>query len=134
MKRTLFFLLVAVFSFNAQAQETNTKEAKAVKLIEMTSGQQFDIMTEPLVNMVPAENQEAFKKELHASTGKLYKQLAAVYTENFTEEELDQILAFYDTPVGEKMVETTPELTKKAMEIGQAWGQELQPMIMKYTN
>ncbi|MCP9199848.1 DUF2059 domain-containing protein [Gramella sp. GC03-9] len=134
MKRTLFFLFIAVISFGAQAQETSTKEAKAIKLIEMTSGQQFDIMTEPLVNMVPEANQEAFKKELKASTGELYKKLATVYTDNFSEEELDQILAFYDTPVGEKMVETTPELTKKAMEIGQAWGQELQPLIMKYTN
>ncbi|MUP46893.1 DUF2059 domain-containing protein [Gramella sp. BOM4] len=134
MKKTLFFLFVAVISFGVQAQETNTKQAKAIKLIEMTSGQQFDIMTEPLVNMVPEANQEAFKKELKASTGELYKKLATVYTDNFSEEELDQILAFYDTPVGEKMVATTPELTKNVMEIGQAWGQELQPLIMKYTN
>lgn len=128
----LICLLFLVIGFQVQAQVGITKEAKAIRLIEMTSGQQFDIMTEPLVKMIPEAKQEAFKKELNASTGDLYKKLAVVYTENFSEEELDQILAFYDTPVGAKMVKTTPELTKRAMEIGQQWGQELQPMVMKY--
>lgn len=133
MKKVIFSLLVALIGFSSYAQEASSLEAKAIKLIELTAGQQFEIMTEPLVNMVPEENQEAFKKELAESTQGLYKKMAAVYTESFTEEELDKILAFYNTPVGEKMVAITPELTKKGMEIGQAWGMELQPLIAKYS-
>ncbi|MDT0644280.1 DUF2059 domain-containing protein [Zunongwangia sp. F363] len=108
-------------------------EDKAVHLIKLTSGQQFEVLAEPMLNMIPEENREAFKKELLASMDDLYTQIAQVYVENFTEEEIDEILAFYDTPVGKKMVETTPELTKKGMEIGQQWGMKLQPMIAKYS-
>lgn len=127
---SLFFLTIGI---TAVSQEGDSFEAKSIKLIKMTAGQQFDIMTEPLLNMIPAENRKEFKKELAASTNGLYKKMAKIYTESFTEEEIDKILAFYNTPVGKKMVEITPELTKKGMEIGQAWGMDLQPLIAKYS-
>lgn len=132
MKKIILSLCILAFSLNVVAQETTALQEKAVKLIKLTAGQQFDIMTEPIVKMIPEENQEAFKKELAESTSSLYLKMAAVYTESFTEKELDEILAFYDTPVGKKMVAITPELTKKGMEIGQAWGMELQPLMAKY--
>lgn len=132
MKKILFTLAFLAISLTSFSQDSNHLEQKAVKLIELTAGQQFDIMTEPIIKMIPEENREAFKKELAKSTEDLYAKLAVVYTESFTEKELDEILAFYDTPVGKKMVAITPELTKKGMEIGQAWGMELQPMMAKY--
>lgn len=132
MKKFIFTLSFLAFSLASFAQQPETFEAKAVKLIKMTAGQQFDIMTEPIVEMVPEKNREAFKKELAASTEGLYKKMAVVYTESFTEKEIDEILEFYATPVGKKMVAITPELTKKGMEIGQAWGMELQPLMAKY--
>ena len=132
MRKLACLVLFVVAGLNLSAQEAGTLEQKAVKLIKLTSGQQFEVMTEPIVKMIPEENREAFKKELNTSMKGLYKKIATVYTESFTEEELDKILAFYDTPVGKKMVEITPELTKKGMEIGQAWGMELQPMMAKY--
>ena len=132
MKKIIFTLSLLAISLSSFAQQDNSFESKAVKLIKLTAGQQFEIMTEPIIKMVPEENREAFKKELAESTDGLYTKMAAVYTESFTEEELDKILAFYATPVGEKMVAVTPELTKKGMEIGQAWGIELQPLMAKY--
>ncbi len=132
MKKIILSLSFLVIGLSSFAQQGNTLEDKAVKLIKLTAGQQFDIMTEPIVKMIPEENRDAFKKELTASTQDLYLKMATVYTESFTEQELDKILAFYDTPVGKKMVAITPELTKKGMEIGQAWGMELQPLMAKY--
>ncbi len=132
MKKTLFTFLLFAISLSAVSQESMSFEDKAIHLIKMTSGQQFDIMADPLVKMVPETNQEAFKKELKQSMESLYSKMAVVYMDTYTEEELNQILAFYDTPIGKKMVATTPEITKRAMEIGQVWGMELQPLIMKY--
>ena len=132
MKKAFFTLLFIAVSLTAVSQENESFQAKAVHLIKMTSGQQFDIMADPLIKMVPEANQEAFKKDLKASMETLYTKMATVYMETFTEDEIDSILAFYDTPVGKKMVATTPEVTKKAMEIGQAWGMELQPLMAKY--
>lgn len=132
MKKLVCLFFLIFIGFQSQAQENKSFQQKAVHLIEMTSGQQFDVMLDPVVKMVPEENREAFKKEMLASLDDIYTRLAQVYMENFTEAEIDQILAFYDTPVGKKMVKVTPQLTKKGMEIGQQWGQELQPIMMKY--
>lgn len=132
MKKALSFLFLIFIGFHSQAQEKTDLHQKAIELIKMTSGQQFDVMLDPIVKMVPEDKRKAFKEEVTTSLESLYGQMAQVYTEEFTEAEIDKILAFYHTPVGEKMREITPELTRKGMEIGQQWGQELQPIMMKY--
>ncbi len=132
MKKLICLSFLMFIGIQLQAQENKDLQEKAVQLIEMTSGQQFDIMLDPIVKMIPEKNREAFKKEMMASLDDIYVKLAKIYTEKFTEAEIDEILAFYQTPVGKKMRAITPELTKKGMEIGQQWGMELQPIMMKY--
>ena len=132
--KKLVFILFVILGTSAFAQQTegDSFQKKAIKLIELTSGQQFEIISEPLVNQISEENREEFKKELKASLQGLYVKLAKIYREEFTEAELDEILAFYDTPVGKKMVETTPKVMEKAMTVGQQWGMELQSIMAKY--
>lgn len=52
-----------------------------------------------------------------------------LYARNFTEEEIDGILAFYKSPVGQALVNKTPELTTQAGQITQARMVKLQPKI-----
>ncbi|MFC6860177.1 DUF2059 domain-containing protein [Zunongwangia atlantica] len=133
MKKLVFILFVILgTSVFAQETEGDAFQKKAIKLIELTSGQQFEVISEPIVNQIPEGNREAFKKELKASLNGLYVKLAEIYREQFTEAELDEILAFYDTPVGKKMVATTPKVMEKAMTVGQQWGMELQSLVAKY--
>jgi hypothetical protein len=47
-------------------------------------------------------------------------QLARVYAEFFSEAELRQIIAFYQSPVGRRLAAVLPELTRRASEIGAA--------------
>ena len=84
--------------------------------------------------MVPQEKRAAFKADIQASMDELYDQLVMVYMDAYTEEEIDAIMAFYNTPVGKKMVAKTPEITQRSMQIGQQWGMKLQPLIRKYSN
>jgi hypothetical protein len=50
-----------------------------------------------------------------------------LYATTYTEEELDGILAFYKSPVGQKMLEKTPELMAKSTEITQQKMRQIQP-------
>ena len=54
-----------------------------------------------------------------------------VYAKHFTNEELDGLIAFYESPVGAKTVRVMPQITREAMQIGQAWGQSLGPTIVE---
>lgn len=130
--KKLIILAAILIGCSMSAQEVSSFEKKTVELIKMTSGQQFEIMMDPLVKMVPEEKQEDFMKELKESTSDLYAEMAKIYMESFTEAEIDKILEFYNTPVGQKMVASLPEITKKGMELGQAWGMKLQPIMTKY--
>src|SRR6201995_2572401 len=52
-----------------------------------------------------------------------------LYASTYTEEDLDGIIAFYKSPIGQKMIEKTPELTSKSTQITQQKMSELQPQL-----
>ncbi len=55
----------------------------------------------------------------------LANDLAGVYARNFTVDELNQLAAFYHSPVGEALVAKTPAITQQSLVIGQAFGQKV---------
>jgi hypothetical protein len=61
--------------------------------------------------------------------------MAKIYAQTFSEDELKQIAAFYRTPAGTKMIEAQPDLTREGMELGQSKVRdhlpELQEMLAK---
>ncbi|MEM8685698.1 MAG: DUF2059 domain-containing protein [Pseudomonadota bacterium] len=66
-----------------------------------------------------------FVAEAKKGIQKVMDDVAVVYAEALSEEELGEIAAFYKSPVGRKMIEIKPEMAQKAMKIGIAWGQEV---------
>ena len=71
----------------------------------------------------------------HLSWENLKDDFIKLYTDAFTEPELKDIYAFYQTPSGKKMVAKMPELTGKGMQLGasrvQANQAELQSMLQQ---
>ncbi len=49
----------------------------------------------------------------------LYKEVADIYAEVFTENELKEIVAFYKTKTGQKTLEKIPEIMQRSMKMGQ---------------
>jgi uncharacterized protein len=52
-----------------------------------------------------------------------------IYAKNFTDEQLDAILAFYRSPAGIALVEKLPTLTTQGMQLAQAKMAILQPQL-----
>jgi hypothetical protein len=67
----------------------------------------------------------------HMSWDSLKEDLITIYADAFTEEELGQVAAFYRTPAGKKVVEKTPELMTKGMELGVRRVQENQAELQQ---
>lgn len=132
MKKITLLAILLFTGFAGFAQADYKQKTK--NLISLSSGAQFDVLIQPLVDMVPEKNRAALKADIKASMDELYDQLAVVYMESYTEEDVDAILAFYNSPVGKKMVSETPAITRKSMQIGQVWGMQLQPLLAKYSN
>jgi uncharacterized protein len=55
----------------------------------------------------------------------LLDQIAVLYAQRLTIDELNEITKFYKSPIGAKFVQMQPELMQQSMELGEAWGQKI---------
>lgn len=60
---------------------------------------------------------------------KLKEDYLTVYADTFTEEEIQGILKFYKSPVGNVFLKKTPDLTKRLMAVTQKQVEKLMPKI-----
>lgn len=63
-----------------------------------------------------------FREEVDRMMPSLLSDIAKTYVEQFTEEELAQLSAFYQSPIGRSLVAKAPTLTSAAAQIGQQYG------------
>ncbi|MES1939482.1 hypothetical protein T5B8_04543 [Salinisphaera sp. T5B8] len=61
----------------------------------------------------------------------LYSVLYPVYEKHFNIFELNQLVEFYQSPVGQKLVRVSPELLTETLALGREWGLSLVPEIME---
>jgi len=57
--------------------------------------------------------------------------LIKVYSDTFTESEIDGIVAFYKSPPGQAMLEKMPQLMQKSMAVGQQLMGDVMPEIQR---
>ncbi|WP_309387329.1 DUF2059 domain-containing protein [Cerasicoccus frondis] len=134
MKKFFLFLFAALFATAAFADDAG-KTAIAKELLEKMSPkatvvESFMSAYEPYMQQIQAMGipEEAVKK-IRAEGLKLANQIAVdpemmekmvkLYTDTFTEQELQDIFNFYQTPTGEKALKQFPILFEKGALIGQ---------------
>ena len=54
----------------------------------------------------------------------LEEPIIAIYDANFSDDEIKQLVAFYQSPVGRKIVIQQPQLTQQSLTLGQSWGEQ----------
>ncbi|MGD1880139.1 MAG: DUF2059 domain-containing protein [Kiloniellaceae bacterium] len=65
--------------------------------------------------------QEEVKTALKESLPLLIEKVAVIYEQVFTEEELDGMLDFYRSPVGQSMIAKMPEMMGQSVQLSQQW-------------
>ncbi|THF49086.1 DUF2059 domain-containing protein [Flavobacterium supellecticarium] len=126
-----FALVLAAQIGMAQTNEAFKKDV--LKVIEVTgSASQMKLAKDQILKMIPKEKQAAFLVEFDASLPSLYDKIAKVYMEEYSHDDIKQILKFYETPVGKKMTDKAGVIAEKNMAASQEWGSSLQGMMMKY--
>jgi hypothetical protein len=63
------------------------------------------------------------------SWAKIEPDYIKLYDDAYTEEQIDGILSFYKSPVGQAMIAKSPELTTKSLQISQGRMQAIQPQL-----
>jgi hypothetical protein len=108
-------------------------KADALKVIEISGAAgPMQMAKEQIMQNIPEAKKTEFSKEFDASLPSLYEKLAVIYMETYTQDEIKEMLKFYNSPLGKKISSSTGELYKKSTAAGQEWGTGLQSMMMKY--
>lgn len=135
MKKHLFTLALLFTTFYVSAQTNEAFKQDTQKLIGIVSEPMFDTMIKPLKSMIPQEKFPDAEKEIKNAMPKLYEAMAKIYMEEFTHNEIKELLHFYETPIGKKLASKTAVLAQKAMVAAGQWSQEtLTPILSKYNN
>lgn len=70
-------------------------------------------------------------EELRVAMEPLIDQLAPLYADVFTAEELQGLLDFYSTPAGKALIEKQPLLMERSIQVSTQWAQAAVPYLMQ---
>jgi uncharacterized protein len=146
--RSLFVVLLIACAGAAQAAQPDPRIKLALELMEVTH---MDAMMKNMQEQMRGMFQDQFASSASCAaakpivdefSGKLSDKLigslgsedfkvdvAAVYVDVFTASELQELIDFYHTPLGQKMLSRMPELMQKSMLIMQAQMKALRPEL-----
>ena len=69
-------------------------------------------------------------KEMLGDDG-LLDDLVPVYARNFSHQDVRDMIAFYETPLGLKTLEVMPKLMQESMQVGQQWALRVMPGVQE---
>lgn len=134
-------LLLALLPYGrAHAAEPSHKDALARRLMELTHADDLIRQLEPqainpllasLKQMNPGREQEIqtlaesdLLPAITKSTAALMPRLVAIYASHYSEDDLRAIIAFYQTPAGQRLIASLPAITQESAAAGQEWGKQ----------
>lgn len=136
MKKILVLAVLIVFNLSF----SQSKEQKIRTMMDMTGGGQMGVTFATYLledykkayPEVPDKFWQEFVNELKPD--ELVTKIIPVYSKHFTEREIDELIAFYKTPVGAKLIGKLPVIQQESALIGERWGQELASKIIERMN
>lgn len=136
----------AVFA-EEQAGPSPELRADIERLMELTGAydtemteQMGSMIAQQTAQMVGADNPEAVRRcaEIAVkavgemfSDGDFKEEMNAIYAKYFSHEDIRQMIAFYETPVGSKSIEVMPELMSESMQVTMRWIAKINPVVQE---
>ena len=63
--------------------------------------------------------------------GELMREILVIYAKYFSEDDILQMIAFYESPLGQKTIEVMPRLMQDAMLVSMRWSQSKMPELLE---
>jgi hypothetical protein len=111
--------------------QSSTKTDKIKKMLELTGSANLGVqVAKQMINTFKQSYSSVgdafwddFEKEIKAED--LMDLIIPIYDKHYTEEDIDQLIAFYNSPIGKKMTENLPIIMQESMAAGQTWGSKI---------
>ncbi|MGH7521847.1 MAG: DUF2059 domain-containing protein [Gemmatimonadales bacterium] len=74
---------------------------------------------------VPGAFWDAFLAHARRDTTQLLDLLVPIYATHLTRDEIEQLIRFYESPIGKRLTAVQPKITQESMAAGQTWGEAM---------
>lgn len=78
---------------------------------------------------VPAKFWDDLRGELNA--GQLTELVVPIYDRHLSHDDVKQVIAFYESPAGRKLISVQPQIVAESMKAGQDWGRAAAERILR---
>jgi uncharacterized protein len=138
-------LVVASSAAHAQQQHPSPASLLVAKQLVTVTG--ATVLFDPLIAGVVEQSKNLYlqqnpglakdlneiankmRKDLQPRLSELTNEIARLYATHFTEQELKDILAFYRSPSGKKMLAQQPNVVDASMKFAQGWANKLSEQV-----
>lgn len=112
------------------------KELIVITKSDQTMRQILPILTKNLTGLLTRDNPQKadlvnklmdqyFIPTFMSHLNEFQDQIAIVYANNLTLEDMKQLIAFYKGPTGQKYLQVMPVMAQQSMQLGMVWGQKI---------
>lgn len=126
-------LLILLINFNVSFSQNNDTKNDIQKLAEFTGViKTFNFIKNEMLTTIPLKNQENFIKDYNESLSLLLEDFEKYYTANFTSSEINEILEFYESPVGKKLSKKLANFDENPALVNEKWSQKISEIMKNY--
>lgn len=139
-KISLLFSLILFTSALSFGQASSTYKETLKKMMEVSGSQEtYKAAVTQMISIFKQQKSgvpEAFWDEFSviaykAAGEELLNMLLPIYQKNLSENDVKNIIAFYQTPSGKTFAEKTPLIMQESMAAGQQWGMKIGEELTK---
>lgn len=128
--RAFFLALVLLLPLPARASDVDPALERDIRTLLALTGTQAlmsQMLDQMMANFATMPGMtDSLARELRAEmrVEELEGEVVAIYARHFTREDIAALVAFYQSPVGKKLVAEQPVILQESMAAGQAWGMQ----------
>jgi len=127
-------------SARAQASNASTDSTKHAAIRRLLALQRTDSLMLAGIEQAFGEQQQtpdmpagfldSLRSRIRQNIPQFVERIVPVYDSLYTADEIQQLTAFYKSPIGQRYVATQPHLMEAMQALGQRWGMELAGQVM----
>jgi hypothetical protein len=134
----VLFLLVAIVISPcvAQTQDNQAKRADIIRLLRMTgaakgAAQAVDLMLPSLKQAMPQVPEQVWKEfRSEVREDDMIELTYEIWNKHFSHQEIRDLIRFYQSPTGLKIIRETPTIQEESLIAGQKWGNQIVNRIL----
>ena len=131
--KKIIITFVLLISFNFVQSQENYKSLVVDFMSAQGQFETFNATIDQMASMMALTLDDSEKELLSKEVmGSLVDLLVPIYKNHFTEQDLEEAIELYKTPIGKKISEKTPIIAQETMQASMQWGMELAEKMQKY--